>query len=233
MGHAGILTDYIARLTLNYKGLPYRTEWVEYPDLKPKFTSFGIPPNDKETNPNATFSSPAVRLSDGTYIMDSLKIARALEKLQPEPSLHLDNGYTDRVQEVVLDINKALSPIGIPRVSAHILNEVSATYFSETRAKRFGMPLEQLAKSDKAGETAWENAQPHIDALREILKEHPEGPYVMGKTVSFADLIIAGFFRFAEILDQDGDYFGRAMKIDESFGRHYEACKQWLERDSH
>jgi len=26
-----------ARLALNYKRIPYKTEWVEYPDLEPKF----------------------------------------------------------------------------------------------------------------------------------------------------------------------------------------------------
>ena len=26
-----------ARLALNYKKIPYTTEWVEYPDLAPKF----------------------------------------------------------------------------------------------------------------------------------------------------------------------------------------------------
>lgn len=31
-----------ARLALNYKGLPYKTEWVEYPDLKGRFMELGI-----------------------------------------------------------------------------------------------------------------------------------------------------------------------------------------------
>ncbi|KAK3678884.1 hypothetical protein LTR78_001337 [Recurvomyces mirabilis] len=229
--HAWSLNPWKARLALNYKGLPYRTEWVEYPDLKPKFTSLGIPPNDKTINPQATFSSPAVKLPDDTYVMDSHKIAQALEELQPEPSLHFENGYTDRVQSTVLEINKALAPIALPRIPENLLNEPSAAYFRETRAKRFGMTLEELAKSDKAGETAWKNAAPGIEQLRAILRENPDGPYVMGKIVSFADFIIAGFFRFGEILDRDGDIFGRSMKIDENFGKHYEACKKWLERD--
>lgn len=32
-----------ARLALNYKGLPYKTKWVEYPDLKGRFMELGIP----------------------------------------------------------------------------------------------------------------------------------------------------------------------------------------------
>lgn len=31
-----------ARLVLNYKSIPYKTEWVEYPDLAPKFKSLFV-----------------------------------------------------------------------------------------------------------------------------------------------------------------------------------------------
>ena len=31
------LTRSKARMVLNFKGIPYTTEWVEYPDLAPKF----------------------------------------------------------------------------------------------------------------------------------------------------------------------------------------------------
>ncbi|KAK5108667.1 hypothetical protein LTR62_008072 [Meristemomyces frigidus] len=223
-------TMNITRLSLNYKGLPYRTEWIEYPDLKPTLEALGVPPNDKDTNPNASYSSPVVRMPDGAYIMDSLKIATALEKLQPEPSLHLNNGYIDRVQTIVLDIMKGLGPNIYPLIPKHVLPQSSAEYFSETRAKRFGMPLPELAKSDKAGETAWSSARPAIERLGEVLGERKEGPYLMGTTVSFADFVVAGFFRFVEVLDQE--LFGRLVGMDKGFGMHYEACKEWLERDS-
>ena len=163
--------------------------------------------------------------------MDSLKIAHALEKLHPTPSLHLDNGYTERVQTTISGLVYALAPIGMPRIPETLLNPRSAEYFHETRAKRFGMPLPELAKSERAGEKAWESADEGVAELRKILHEHEEGPYVMGKEVSFADFIVAGFWRFVEKLDQGGDLFGRAMKVDEAFPRHYEACEKWLERD--
>ena len=164
--------------------------------------------------------------------MDSLAIAKVLEKLQPEPSLHLDNGYTDRCQTAVLETQKAIMPIAMPRIPTKVLNEASAGYFRETREKRVGMTLPELAKSEKA-QNAWTYAQPGIDELKAILHEHEEGPYVMGKTVSFADFIIAGFWRFMEILDESGDLFERGMKMDEAFPRHYEACEEWLRRDDH
>jgi hypothetical protein len=32
-----------ARFLLNYKSLPYKTEWTEYPDIAPKFKALYLP----------------------------------------------------------------------------------------------------------------------------------------------------------------------------------------------
>lgn len=164
--------------------------------------------------------------------MDSLAIASALEKLQPEPSFHLDNGYVDRAQAAA---GKTLGPlrfIAMPRVPPKVLREKSQPYFESTREKAFGMPLSQLANTEGA-KTAWTNVEPGVQDLKALLAEHSEGPYLMGKTVSYADFILAGLWRFLELLDEDGDLFGRLMQQDEAFSKHYEACKKWMERDSH
>ena len=141
-----------ARLALNYKGLPYTTEWVEYPDIAPKFSAFGITRNPQGAR---GYGIPAIRNANGKYIMDSRVIADALEELQPEPSLHLDNGYVDRVQDAVQKTLVALAPIGMPRIPEKLLNPASQPYFNETRAKTLGMSLKELAVSDRAGESAW------------------------------------------------------------------------------
>lgn len=165
--------------------------------------------------------------------MDSRAIVSALEDLQPEPSLHLDNGYVDRVHSATTKTVQALGPIVYNRVPGKVLNPVSAAYFRETRAKKFGIALEDLAKSDRAGENAWKAAEEPLSEVKAILHEHGEGPYIMGKQVSFADFVFAGLWRFFEVLDEDGDLSGRVMRFDESFPKHHEACKKWLERDDY
>jgi hypothetical protein len=37
-------------MVLNFKGIDYKTEWVEYPDLMPTLKGIGLDPND----PNST-----------------------------------------------------------------------------------------------------------------------------------------------------------------------------------
>ena len=197
--------------------------------MAPKFASFGIAAT-ADRSPSG-YSSPMVQLPDGTFVMDSRRIADALEALQPEPSLRLDSGFVERTQKAVLDVGGALTPICIPRVPELLLNPPSAEYFQRTRAVRFGMTLDELAKSEKAGEAAWEKAKPGIEEIIAILHEHEEGPYVLGETASYADLILAGFWAFARKLDKGGDVFGRGMGLDEAIPKHWEACQRFLERD--
>lgn len=223
------LNPWKARASLNYKAIPYRTQWVEYPDLAPTFTELGIPPN--EEGASFAYSSPAAKLSDGSYVMDSRKIAEKLDKLQPEPSLHTDKGEViDKVQAAVGGTLMNLGPIGMPRVPPRLLNPRSAEYFRETRAKRFGMSLEELAKSEKAGEQAWKGAQPHLEALANVLKEKT-GPYVLGQDVGFADFVVGGLWVFIGKLDHEGDLFVRAMEFDPIFAEHWKAVQKWFERD--
>lgn len=218
-----------ARMALNYKKIPYRTEWIEYPDLAPTFQKLDIPPNDSKLNPNSQYSIPAAKLPDGRYIMDSLAIAQELENFQPKPSLHLDDPAVQRMQASVLKIMATLGPDIYVRIPAMLLNDRSAEYFEQTRAKRFGMPLDQL-RAEKGGEQAWQAAQEAFDEIKGLLTENPDGPFVRGQEVSFADFIFAGLCRMVERLD-DGDLFGRLLAVDGRFGEHYKACREFIQKD--
>lgn len=160
--------------------------------------------------------------------MDSLRIARGIEKIEPKPPLYLDSKYINLVQEAVLKVNAELAPIVMPRIPDMLLNPSSAEYFEETRAKRFGMSLSDLAKTEKV--RTWQSAQPGLAEIKALLHENG-GTYIMGNEPSFADFVLAGFWRFTELLDKDGDLHGRIMEFDRaSFSKHYEACKQWMEK---
>ena len=165
-----------ARLALNLKGIPYKTEWLEYPDIAPTLKSFGVPPNEP---PARDYSSPAICIS-GKYIMDSRKIADALEKEYPSPSLHLDSPILKKVEELVPECIGTLLPVILPRVPRVVLSPRSAEYFSRDRAEHFGMDLSQLEK-EKGGDSAWKAAEPKWKELGTLLNAEG-GPFFMGKT---------------------------------------------------
>lgn len=165
-----------ARLILNLKGIPYKTEWLEYPDIAPTLKALGIPPAEP---PAQAYTSPTIRLGD-KYIMDSRKIADALEQAHPSPSLHLDSPILQKVEELMPGCIMPIAPAFLPLVPRFRLSPASAEYFERTRAERFGMPLSQFEK-EKGGEGVWKVAEPKWKEMGELLKAEG-GPFFMGKT---------------------------------------------------
>ncbi|KAI4869710.1 putative glutathione S-transferase [Hypoxylon rubiginosum] len=219
------LNPWKTRLALNFKGLPYKTEWVEYPDIKPRFQDH-LPPVD-------LYTIPAVIMPDGTWLMDSYTIADALEEKYPEPSLRLDSPYIQRLRENLFEMMPPLTAIYKPKVCKLVLNEPSAAYFRRTREVDEGMTLEQL-EEQKGGAKAWEAAKSGFHKITDLLKENSEGPFFEGKTVGFVDFIWAGtliFFSrfgddvFADLLEASGD--------GDVHLKFLEAVKPWSERDDH
>lgn len=240
-----------ARLALNYKGIPYTTEWTEYPDIAPKFTALYVsnhppPPQKKKNQLNspkpsglapheagpAAYTIPTVQMPSGAIITDSLAIAHALEAHTRSPSLHLDAAVLEPVQRAVSDAFAALRPLVLPMVPATLLNEPSASFFLRTRAERFGQPLARLAESEavRSGRVWREAEEGGLAALRELLREDASGPFFLGREVSYADFVFVAFLRFFERVDRRV-LFERCVRFDEGFGRLYEACGKWLERD--
>lgn len=133
--------------------------------------------------------------------MDSRKIAEYIESQSQSPSLHLDSDYLKEVENLWDEYMGAFYPIFVPLVPKVLLNERSAEYFYATREEAFGMSLEKLEKT-QGGETAWKNTELVLPKVTKLLKEK-EGPYFMGATPSYADLVWGGILLFLECLGED------------------------------
>lgn len=169
------------RMVLNFKGIDYETEWLEYPHIAPTLKSYGVPPNDRNApGITADYSCPAIRYEDGTYSMDSWKIVHELEKQYPLPSLHLDDPMVLKIRDHIALMRAPLDAHLMSKIPRNLLGEDSIDYFETTREKRFGMPLSQLEK-EKANEEAWKNAKKPATEAADLLKKHG-GPYFLGKT---------------------------------------------------
>lgn len=218
------------RAILNYKNIPYRTEWLEFPDIRPTLKSFGIPPND----PSEHFdhSIPAVKLPDGTFVMESAQVAQALEKYQPDPPVYPDSESAIRAQELVTQFGNRLSVAYLHRLPDMLLTPESAKWYHEARTRLIGASLYDLRDSPDLGEgVAWKNAEPTFAVLKEFLSENPEGPYAMGQQVSYADFVLLGFWKILGKIDVEGDLFGRVMEMDRKFEEHERACRKFCEKD--
>ncbi|KAF3000214.1 hypothetical protein E8E13_007113 [Curvularia kusanoi] len=230
-GTAWSLNPWKTRLVLNFKGIDYKTEWVEFPDVEPKMKSFGLSPNSKEAPGYYTdYSIPAIKYEDGSYQMDSWPIAQELEKRYPEPSLHLDDPVTIKIRDMIS--TEILGPIFLqflPYVPT-ILPERSQEYFYKTRTAAFGKPISEVHKEALAnGEEGWKKTEEALAEVVDLLKKH-DGPFFLGQTVSYADFIFTSMLYFVKRLDQGT--FDRMVSYDPAFSKLFEASSQWFAKDN-
>ncbi|KAK4541562.1 hypothetical protein LTR36_007859 [Oleoguttula mirabilis] len=218
------------RLVLNYKSIPYRTEWLDHQTIAPTLTGLGVPPNTSSQG-GSEYTVPTVRFKDGTYLRDSAAIAEKLEAMFPDQPLLFDPETQLKAEQAIGKVAGPLVPVFVPRIAQDVITETSVPSFREPRLKVFGMTLEEL-ESVRGGEQAWKAAETGTQELKAVLTEHKrsEGPFILGSEVSYADFIVVAFF---ESLRRIGSDVGeRVLGFDESFRRLHEACGEWMEKDA-
>ncbi|KAF4494680.1 glutathione S-transferase [Fusarium agapanthi] len=220
------LNPWKTRFLLNFKGIDYKTEWLEYPDIKPT-----LEPHVSANPSTGTWTIPTIKFPDGEYIMDSNNILERVEKDHPEPSVHKDSPVLAKLFSIMPNIMSALRPVYFYTVPNNILSEKSIPYWHETRSKMAGQPIEELHK-EKGGQQAWDNAKAHIQEVEALLKENSEGPFFLGKTPSYADFVWGGFLIFM----QRNNIIDEVYKISGDSQLHkdlLEATAPWHKRNDH
>jgi len=147
-----------SRIALNYKRIPFTTEWIEYPDIAPKFKALGLAPNPKGTPytvPVIQYTPPGSK--DAQYIMESSAIADFLDRTFPARALYRGSAESQRAQREFRDLVLPCAHVHFGAFVHHgvasSLHPVSEAYFRRKVEAVFG-PLEQLltprAKYDEA-----------------------------------------------------------------------------------
>ncbi|KAL7801847.1 hypothetical protein V8C43DRAFT_301814 [Trichoderma afarasin] len=217
------------RLLLNFKKIDYKTEWLHGPDIAPTLRSFGITAHIPGTQ-LADYTIPAVRLPDGSYVMESLSIAQKLEALKPEPSAQVNHPVAKEVAQSRQRLIICLAPVLDPRMPRECLSGPTIAFHRQTRKKFYGMTLEEL-EDGFGGREAWVKAQPLLDELAGILKRQ-DGPFCLGgETPSYADFIIVAFLEWCRCLQ--GGAFERIVGNEKAYHDLYMACRPWLQRNDH
>ena len=161
--------------------------------------------------------------------MDSRKIASELEQRYPSPALGLESPVLEEVEALIPKLRDPMAGLFMPKVPRNLLNPPSADYFERTRSERFGKALSELER-DTGGEKAWAQVEEPLKEMGNILKAEG-GPFVLGKSASYADFVVVSFLHFARRIDEA--IFERAVVMEPSLKTVYDACRKWLERDDH
>jgi len=185
------------RFALNFKGIPYETEWVEFPDVEALCKKIGAPATGQKDDGSPYYSVPTIYdPSTKSVVTDSFKIALYLDKQYPDaPKL-----FPHNTQALIHNTLETVGSVATPSfflVIADIwtsLNEASQGYFRETREKKFAKKLEEITPEGSEQEEAlWKQLDGALKNVGELI-DLTGGPYIMGDTVSYADLLLAAQF---------------------------------------
>ncbi|KAM0256280.1 hypothetical protein ACHAQJ_005045 [Trichoderma viride] len=214
------------RLMLNYKQIPYRTIFLEMPDIEPTLKELGLPPHHPATGSKIKYTVPTIHhVPTNKYLMDSLPIAQFLESTYPDPPVPLNSELGD---EIMLKMRSSLGPVVnksmIPR-EILIFSPRAAEYFRRTREALFGHRLEDLLDGE---EQRWEAADADRKSIGALIQTNrADGPFILGARPSLADFFIAGSLQSIRVIDEG--VFQRSVKHPGQ-KEVYEACLPFMEK---
>ncbi|KAF5317737.1 hypothetical protein D9619_012628 [Psilocybe cf. subviscida] len=216
------------RHALNYKNIPYKTEWIELPDIEKRSKEFGIRPTIDR--PNFTrYTLPAIHDSaTNIYMADSVPIVEYLEKQYPDTPTVFPNDTFGLQLFFENSLNNHLEPIWpfiVPGVF-HILNPVSQEFYRRTREKSHKNTLEEIEPKGKEAVDAWIKSKAGFSKIAErYTKCQAQGPFLMGDTVSWSDFVLSAELiwyrctlgknsaKWKEIRTWDGGFWGRFVDV--------------------
>ncbi|KAJ3533356.1 hypothetical protein NMY22_g7366 [Coprinellus aureogranulatus] len=245
-GSAWSLNPWRIRLALAYKGLPFRTEWVEYPDIASVLQKHNIGPTETHADGSPYYSLPAILdVNDTTgevkkAMADSFPIAQYLDEAYPDTPRLIPEGTLEDQKAFATGFLRTIFPllVIIVKLTHPKLNEYGREHFSIARAR----DLYQVFKVDRLEDWPWSSedqakwwadAKKALDALDEKLaKTDDKGPWYLGDQISFADLVIASCFIWVQVILGEESAKWKEVKTWNGgrWNRYLEAVAEWREQ---
>ncbi|KAF9474176.1 hypothetical protein BDN70DRAFT_885101 [Pholiota conissans] len=202
-GQAFSPSTWRIRYILNMRNIPYKTEWIELPDIESRSKGLGIAPTGLKPDGTPFYTIPFIHdPSTGIYLSDSTHIAEYLEKTYPGPSsifphntLGLQSPFADLFFSTALP---ALWKFIIPSLY-EILNPASGAYIRATREKLFGQPLEEMTPKGALGDAEWAKFREGLGKV-DVWYSKTSGPYLLGDTISWADIVVVAALTLMKVV---------------------------------
>ncbi|CEL55608.1 hypothetical protein RSOLAG1IB_01620 [Rhizoctonia solani AG-1 IB] len=224
---------YKTRLSLNYKGLPYRIEYVAFPEIEPKMKELGVTPVSN-TFPRYTLpviaDPPNGPNGKPTYVSDSFKIALYLDDKYPAPTYPaIFAPGTRSLQHILMTqhyptMTSEIRLTMLPRM-LHLFDTQSAEYLKRTRGDIFKpYPDDVIAQK-------WTDAREKFSALDKSAELNDGtkdvGPFVTGRMVSFIDFAVGSLVYWIKNVEGDNSVYLEQMLEWQGgrWKRHWEAIQ--------
>ncbi|KAF8878321.1 hypothetical protein BD779DRAFT_1447850 [Infundibulicybe gibba] len=210
-GSAWSPNTWKTRFSLNYKGLAYKTEWVEYPDIEAMCKKIGAAPTSTKPTGEPHYTLPVIfDPRTRRAISDSIVIAEYLDEEYPEMPRLFPKG-THALQHAFMEAYpptvglETLWAFTMPQTHVRLRPE-SQPYFRITREKRFGTTMEALTPTGAARAEKLTQLEAGFGKYLAWVARNPGGGVFMtGDTPVFVDFMVAGHLIWVKVLWEDGE----------------------------
>ncbi|KAG1739981.1 hypothetical protein EDB19DRAFT_1895386 [Suillus lakei] len=194
------------RYALNIKGVAYKTEWVEYPDIEALAKKIGAPPTGAKADGSPSYTLPIINdPNTGKVVSDSFLIAEYLDTTYPSGTTLFPPGTKPLMAALEAGVIGGIGSI-LPyqlAISCYILNPSSEKYFRATREATYGKKIEEFSPAGTQRDADWAKAKEGLVAVNDWLSKNGGGKFVMGNTVSYADGILGAWLTWIKITNGD------------------------------
>jgi glutathione S-transferase len=198
----------VCRYTLGYKKIPFRTIWVQYPDIAPLCKKIGAAPTSVNPDGSPLYTLPVIHDPfTGKTISDSWNIAQYLDETYPDRPAVLPKG----TRALQWSFTVAVSELAFVHIRPLLmypswaqLHPESQPFYRSPREAQFGCKLEEISAGAARAEHL-ESAEKSLRRVASWLGKNGDdaGFWIMGDTVSFADFFLGGWLAWVRRVDPD------------------------------
>ncbi|EGN96317.1 hypothetical protein SERLA73DRAFT_186005 [Serpula lacrymans var. lacrymans S7.3] len=195
-----------ARYTLAYKGLAFKTVWIEAQDIEERMKAIGAKPTKRKPDGSDCYTLPTIEdPSTGAVVSDSFAIAEYLEETYPsKPTVFphntralisiFDSTFMNTISPVFAVFYAVVAPKVHPQNGEFIKKQVEVN---------FGTKWEDLSPIGPKREADWQNIKAGLGVIDGWYSKSG-GKWIMGDTFSYADMIVGAWMRcFSVSLDKE------------------------------
>ncbi|EGO21888.1 hypothetical protein SERLADRAFT_451898 [Serpula lacrymans var. lacrymans S7.9] len=196
----------VAQYTLAYKGLAFKSVWVELPDVEERMKAIGAKPTGRRPDGSDFYSLPTIQdPSTGATVSDSFAIAEYLDKTYPStpavfpPSTKaLISVFDSALMNTIGPVFPVMAVVAAPKLYPR-----TEEYLKRQLEIRMSAKWEDISPVGPKREEGWKNIKAAFGVIDGWYSKSG-GKWIMGDTFSYADVIVAAWMRsFSVLFDKE------------------------------
>ena len=190
------------RIVLNYKGIPHKTEWIEFPEIAEVAKHIGAPHTFLRRGGKPSYTVPILRdPTTDRCLAGSLQIALNIERLYPDlPKLFpagLEDAITEFDNKFLRSVATGLAPLLLSRIWAQLHDE-SRDYFRTSRERMFRGSLETFSAPGADTVARWIAVREALEPFaRDADARGASNTFLLGERETYADIVVACWLGWA------------------------------------